>query len=1480
MIRSGWTARRSLGRLVPRSTLLVVLASLVLGACSGEGCDCNGFQQQEFPSEHNDVTVPRSGQVRLTDTGMTFLEQQVPNILREALPNGLNFCIPKTSPERADVCHVSQCDSGQTGCQLNLSIEDVSIRTASQEDELLVDVTVGMLNEKIPFDYDLIFGATANCQADLHKDNAGNDVPGTIDATIPLRFPVDQQSPTRDVSLEIGQIATDLNDLGIDIDGRGGFGNTAACETADTVVKPFARGQIEDQLVSELNAAVRNAVREERCRACGDDQPACPMASSCQDFNDGEAQYCAWDADDRDGCVRKPLGVEGRLVLDSLLGDFMEPEAANVDLMAKAADTADVADGGLNLGMRAGFQYDKLRDCAPATPDTRPSLSPIPPSSKIFTNAQPGSGDSFMIGLGLHKNAVEQMAWSTWASGATCLKVGTSFSDMLTTESLSLFLSSLEKLTNRSAPVFLRVAPQTAPSVELGPNTITETEDGYQLDDPLLTIDWSDLDLHFYAFVQDRYVRLYTTRLDVELPVGLTTDGMGSLVPVVGDLEAAVKNIRVRNRGILAEDEETLRGIVPQLLSAALPRITGSLSDPIELPTFFGYRVAVDQEDITSVDNNQFIALYANLKYVGNAGQSLVARLEPDIRETNVDVSPTGRGDIRRPEVELIVGARRVRGGPVAADQLEYSYRVDNGFWSMYSKKPTMTLDAPVLALPGEHRIQVRARVPGTPGTASRPVETRVTIDYQPPELRLERDENAKHIVLEGDDIVDPDEALQYRYRIEESGGELTSWSAWSDDNTLELEALDVDGDSFRVMAQVRDTSGYVGESTETFEAPVNGEGRTGVDGESDTANSGAPQPGGCGVAGGSAPGSSGGLLVGLLAIVGVFFRRRSRSAWLSAILLALLVASSGCNEDVGSRNSTPDAGDSGQCTPACQPWETCENETCVPEGCESGDACGGEATCVDGSCREAQCQTDSDCDCESDQEGICMNGMCRCQDFCADGCGDGQYCCYAEDSCKPIPDPCQGKSCDPGYKPEVQSRGTPDNKECTIDGAACECVEKDPIELRWYGQYASSDANDEVTAVSAYNRFYGDLMVGTLGDELEPTWYTPDGVPEDGEIVAAPSGPRGGTDERGDDVGTHTAIAVDDSGSLHVFYRSEESDALKYARGRDEGDGYSFATTEIDAEQDTGYYTSTLVREGVVHAVYGVPEAPVEIDGEQMTGSQIRHVSFPTDTPVDQLAVEPETLHAAPPPSPCNTCADGQKCVEASAECRETTSDCEGCEDGQACFDGECRGIYQRPELPAHRLMTGLYNRLAPTDDGLFILFYDHINRRIGWTTGTTGDWQQPTYLEGETGPYADVAFDSNGDRHIVYMDPGAQSLKYRGPDADGDEVVDDGVRNGSDEYLQAQIGQNVRLWIDDSGTPRVVYQDATTHELHRAERTGADSWSTTALRGPGSIENYEGARGFFTATPAPSTDIVVEHVIDQQAEPAEAHLDFTSMQ
>jgi len=1498
------TCRRRLGPFIPTPALGVALAVMLLAACSGDGggCGCSGFKQQEFPEQHYDKTVPRSGQVRVTEAGLAFLEQNLDTILGEALPDGLSFCFSETENSGARICHTRTCDSGQTGCQMQLSIDKAVFRTDPPNKRLLLDITVGSLNEVIPFDYDAGIG-TVECNADLHENGQDQDVPGTIDATVPIEFSVDRQSPTNEVKIDVAEIEPDMSDLGIDIDARSsGIGHEAACEgAADSIVKPIARGQLEDELKNTLNEQVQQGLRERLCRACGEGEPECPTDSSCVNSHE-DVDVCQWDQ--RDSCVRRPLGVEGRLVLDQVVGEFMEPESANIDLMAKLADTAEVTDGGLNLGLRAGFQQDQLRDCTPASPDTRPSLMPIDASPKIFTNTQPDTSnppETFMVGIGLHKNAVEQMLWTTWASGGTCFKVGTEFNDMLKTDSLSLFLPSLKKLTKRSAPVFLKVTPQTAPTVELGENTIRETDSGYELDDPLMTINWSDLDLHFYAFTQDRFTRLYTTRIDIELPVGLTPNDMGQLVPVLGDLEEAFTNIRVRNHGILAEDKEKLREVVPNLLQVALPQLTGSLNEPIDLPTVAGMRLALEQDDITTVDNNQFIALYGNLEEAPTMdGQMLVTDARPEILETAVDLSRRTGDGLRRPRVTVELATKRADRVSLNDDAYEYSYRIDNGFWSMYTKRDRLVLDDPVFSLPGEHTIQVRARAAGSPGTATAPVETTVAIDYQAPELELDRDDD--QLVFEARDLVDASDELQYRYRVETTAGDrLMNWSGWSSSSTVDLSTIGVDG-RFRLIAQARDTSGYVGEASDIFERRPEIVSVETFDesGESD-GEPAAPQTGACGVAADQRRGPAGGWLWAALALVGLGLLRRRRDGtdavasvgdrprspetggettapgrrWrllLTAFAVATALLATGCSNDLSEGDN--------RCNNDCAAWESCNGDTCEPEECDGPDACPDGAVCIDGTCEQAQCESDDDCSCASDQKATCMDGQCMCRDFCSDGCGDEQYCCHHDDTCRSYPTPCEGKTCDRGYKPERTDKGEPDRKECSVSGAECECTEMEPLDLRWYGDDADADSNGGSTAVTAYNRYYGDLMVGTVDDNLEPTWYFPDGVPPDGEIVAAPSGPREGTDEKGDDVGSHTTVAVDGNDNLHVFYRSEETDALKYARGSSGSEGYTFETTEVDAETDTGYYTTATVRDGVVHAFYGVPDVDVEIDGETYDGSQLRHVSFPVDTGLSELAPDPEAVVSAGPPNPCNGCPDGEQCVASSGQCVAETDDCEGgCDDGDACLESECRTVYSTPSTPAHRLMTGLYPRAVPAGDDLAVAFYDHLDRRIGWVRGTTGEWSEPTYLESPTGPYADLAVDGDGNLHLAYMDPDDNVLRYRPPGGGGAEVVADGTRNRSSEYLVASIGEDVDLWLD-GGAPHATFQDATTHALLQADRSGTDNWSVTPLSTSGPLDQYEGARGFYAANTGPAGDVVVEHVIDQQIEPAEARLEFKRLE
>jgi len=1414
---------------IPVSVRFALLAAAfsVTAACSGScgACGgCDGFQQKDFPKNQYDKTVEQSGQIRLTKTGLDFIEQNMPALIRSFRPQGLNFCIPENSDPR--ICFEDTCNNGQTGCQLNLSLDNAELNPMPP-DTLNANLRIGGLNQEIPVEQSL-----ASCTLDLHKDGAGDSVPAEIGVDLPLKLAVDSNSELNNVTVRLGEISTDLNDLELDLEG--GFFCSIGSLFVDT----------KDLLRDRLTSIVREQVTQNFCKTCGSQMAQCPNNSSCGS-QDG-VDVCKWSSNDE--CVSSPLGLEGQLQLDNVIGDLMEPDEARVDSIFRAADLAEV-DTGASIGLRTGTQQTGTHPCVPADPETRPSFDPVPKSSKILTDTQPNNGDPFMVGVGIHERTVEHLLWSSWASGGTCLRVGSDFNDRLVTDALKLFIPSIENLTESSRPLFLRVSPQTAPQVELGANNIQETEDGFQLQEPLMTVNWSDMDLHFYAFVQDRYTRLYTTRLDLQIPIGLQPNGMGQIVPVVGDLENAFENIRVRNNRLLEESKEDLRSVVPMLLSQALPQLTGSLSDPIDLPSVAGLDLVLESDDITSVDDDKFIALYTDLQ-TSNNPQSLRTNLAPRIRDVQVYTPPVDEGNVPEPMVTVdLQRAEPNNATEGASHQLEYSYRVDNGFWSLPERNSTLEIQHPSLSLQGKHRIQIRARTAGVPGTASRPVERTVRVDYQAPDLELVRD--GRTVTFEGNDVVDDPEQLEYRYRAVAGDGEVVrNWTNWSPAAELDLVRLGAEG-PVDLEVEVRDRSGHVTRKSGTFPTSPT---ILGADQFDD--GSGAEGTGGVACSSTDPRQPPAGWML-LLALSGLGLLVRRRRLWTGAcigLVAALGFLSGGCSDDISGAGAQ-------SCDPACSSGEICENGECVP----------------------SECSSDSDCSCDNGQPGVCLDGACSCEEFCPDGCGEDSFCCFSENSCQPLPDPCSETDCDPGFEARAGSSGTPDPKTCEISGADCECVELEPLRNGWFGKQTSIDARDGTTAVSTYNRTYGDLMVGTLDGELNATWNYVDGVPADGEVTGAPSGPRGGVSDPGEDVGTHSAVAVDGSGRIHVLYRDRDADTLKYARGSRSDGNLEFSRTVLREREGAGLYASATVRDGVLHAVYGVDGVEQSTaNGNTVDGSELRYVNFPVDTELERLAPEPDTIAQGRTRNPCGACTSDRECFVDSNSCSAPTSNCgdDGCGDGQECLDGSCEAIYEAPDPVAHRMMTGLYTEIIPRSEDFVVLYYDHVQRRVEWVTGTSGDWSEPETAAIPSGPYGSAAVDSNGELHVAYMDPKTKSLLYRTPGGDSTEQIVDGVRSSGDEHLMAAVGHDVDLWVDSGGGVHVTYHDATGRRLFRADRQGESNWSAQMISGPGEQGSFNGSRGFYAANPQPGAGVVAEMVIDQQVDPVEARVEFQALE
>jgi MYXO-CTERM domain-containing protein len=1428
------------------SRFILFVIALTLSACADTGCDCEGFETAQYPEEHYDKTVPLGGQVRVTDSGLQFLGDQVPTLIEQVQPGGLSFCLPPTN-DTVDICTNSTCADGSDGCQLDLAISESSL-TPEPADKLNVGITIGEVggqNSDDSWNDEIDVRALgSDCLIRISEPGDSN-APGELEATIPITFSIDQQSPTNDVKIDIGdpQVEDILNQVEVDLDGKDWW-DTPVCETADAAKGLFG-DTINDQLTGFLNETIAELEAENLCRTCGDQQPACPGNSTCGE--QAGVQVCKYQDDT---CVPAKLGIEGNLKLGSVIGDFSENPTAGVHTMANLADKADV-DTGLNLALRTGFQQENSARCIPIDPTARPSFDAIGASDSIYTD-QRGSGDSFMVGIGVHKRAVEHALWSTWASGALCLQVSGADISELNPNTLGLLLPSIKELTSSNALLFLKIVPQTAPKVQLGANTVTESGDTYEIQDPLLTLDWKDLDIHFYAYSQDRFLRLFSLRADVTVPVALAADGQGSIIPVLGDLDDAVDNIRPMKTELLAEDPQRLVDLVPTLISQALPSLAGSLNEPIELPEFFGLAIGLDQEDITSVDNNTMIALFADLVEVSQT--NFMATLDTSIVDTRVDTSEWTDSGIPQPKVVVDVFASTPidNVGTVTRD-VEFSYRVDGGSWSLFHRTDRLIIQDPALVLQGHHSIDVRARWRGAPGTAETDYATvDVPVDYQAPELSIER--SGAVVSLEASDVVDDE--LEYRYRIvDDSGG--SDWTDWSSQAAVDLAEIDA-AERLRFIAQVRDDAGYITEDEQNISWDPNA-----------TAHPDEERPVaqhddkiGCSSSGNSTPVGPFGLMLLLGALGFAALRRRiggrrvrGRSLIVAIAVIGLL-GGTGCKDDDTS-------GD---------PWEP--GDPCDP-------VCAEGQQCVENECQDvAECEMDSECgDCADGERAVCNDGSCECRTLCEAGCDEGQFCCYESDMCQDIPDPCADQMCDPGFKPEATSMGTPDSDACQVTGQSCECVTLPPLPLENHGQYASVTQNDSVKAVSVYNKTYGDLMVGLVGDDGTPSWTFVDGVPEDGDIEGALTGPRGGIGDAGPNVGTHTAIAVDSSDTLHVFYRDENAGTLKYARGTSDGSGaYAWETMELDTEGDTGLFTDAIVADGVVHVVYSVQEID---DGSGNWRTQIRHSSFQTDTEMSSIGVEANLIHTADAANPCGTSCDaGQECFLADATCVQQTGDCtDSCGDGTECRNGSCEPIYVEP-AGQYPNMVGLFNNLTTTSDGLLLVFHDNRQEVVGWTRWSAGDstWEDPSFLGSGTGPYASGMVDADGNVHLAYMDTENQALVYQQVGGSGEETIISGVRDTAEAYLVADIGEDVHLRVKSDGTPQVLFQDATWHKLHVASRSNSGDWTVDTLAEPG--DPYTGAHGLYIdVVQSPSdSSFAVEYVIDNQAEPTTATPEFPS--
>ncbi len=664
-----------------------VAAGLLLGtlACGGAQCDC--LQPLGAPIAPEEQVFD-AVQARLTPRAFAFIEQNLPGVLGMLLPEGLAFPVPPMHQEIDAWIFTIAVDICAGGCLLEAEIVDAA----------------------------LVRQAPDRLHLTAHADLTGDlTITGDVECDVPIRIqgkPVDADLTflvdPRDglVSFDLAGLSLAIADEDYALDCFGVLG--ALIES----LKPFLTQMMNEQISGQLDSALDGMLAQATCLACGYYTGGCPAGATC------DGAYCV----DAGGvCRTNPLGLAGRLDVGALLASVAPGLSADIELLLAAGQQAEAAvdplvvSDGLELRM-IGAADAAAHRCVPAPdPAQAPPLGPVPRLPFGADDLVPGSADPFMLGLGISDVFLDRALYKAYLAGALCLSLDSGTTEMLSAGTLSLLMGSLTTLTHdRNSPVRIALRPQGVPDLVVGRGTFTVDAQGNKIiDDPLLTIALPSVALDFYVRLDDRWARVVTLTQDLRLLLGMDFLPDNRVLPVFDASSIEIGEVVASNFELLAEEPDALEQLLPTLLGLALPMLTESLG-VIDLPEIEGFllEILAVRGELPKLDGTagfEHLALYADL--------SLASAPPPPARETRARVAALrtppasllsihAPGGPAYPEVELEVGADR--GSPA-----EYSWRLDGGGWSVFQPGPRLVVKSPVLALRGEHRIEVRARTQG-----------------------------------------------------------------------------------------------------------------------------------------------------------------------------------------------------------------------------------------------------------------------------------------------------------------------------------------------------------------------------------------------------------------------------------------------------------------------------------------------------------------------------------------------------------------------------------------------------------------------------------------------------------------------------------------------------------------------------------------------------------------------------------------------
>lgn len=710
-----------------QQSLLVALA-LTMVACGagGGGCGgCGGFTAYS-QGTYAGPKMDSAGAVRLSQQGFSYLNSDagVRTVLSLLAPGGtLRVPVPCTTQTTSllgiPVLNLTIADEGSLFCtsescgQMDgrctmadvpreVTIRIDSLRFAPKSPDVVeaviqANVQTGQLHIASTSTNACLLGGGGRIKCSVDFDT-GRAMPAITELGLNLKLAIDTRWD-RLLSLEVSDIDGTNTCSGSAmppscIDGadivlaRPSGASCSLCTAANFgPVKNLLIGQLADSLKKQLN----ETISELNCAPCG------PMGTCPRSTSPGTTAMCVPEdggpgkcVDSATGaCVPGLLGAEGRLDVSSALPGGLVPAGSEIEFAFGVGGSAAATTGqGATIGLRGGVR--EVRPAACVAPRNRPMPMTIPLPD--FDRDAPAVG--YDVAFSLSQQVLSDALYRVQQSGALCLELGTETVALLESGVLATLLPSLDLYTEKkSVPLRVVVRPVNPPTVVVGEGTVMNGMPA----DPLLLIDWPQVELDVYALLEDRYARLFTVQADLKLPFSLDVQGCDQLQPVIGSLRNAIQNVQVKNNELLAESPEALGMLVPQLLSLAEPQLAMGLP-AFTIPDLpdFAFRIqllrarGIGQVSGTSTFNH--LGIYARLYPRAEACPSPTQPMQASLTLAS-----------READTVRVVGLGTQ---PV-------SFRVDRGFWSTWQPTDSFgqaVVQHPRLLLGGKHVVEVRGQ--------------------------------------------------------------------------------------------------------------------------------------------------------------------------------------------------------------------------------------------------------------------------------------------------------------------------------------------------------------------------------------------------------------------------------------------------------------------------------------------------------------------------------------------------------------------------------------------------------------------------------------------------------------------------------------------------------------------------------------------------------------------------------------------------